>query len=116
MSEFLKNIIDPKNDVGKIFESLNNNVLDIDWKSLQTEFHDAIEGFYPSIRCETNSEVAEEKNPIPQRLKKRIKVTTLLLGILALGGKYSRELYFDTLSFCTSTDIGNGKLASKLAH
>jgi hypothetical protein len=108
MSKFFKNIINPKNEVSKIFESLCENVIGIDWNMIQEEFHNSIEEYYPSIRCRINLEVAEERNPIPPRLVSRIKVTTLLLAYLVAGKKYSRELYLNTLEFCATVDLNKG--------
>jgi hypothetical protein len=54
MSKFFKNIIHPKNEVSKIFESLCENVIGIDWVTIQEEFHNSIEEFYPSVRCIVN--------------------------------------------------------------
>lgn len=105
MNSFYEDIIDTKKEVGKIFEVFSNDFSNEDWKNAQTEFHNEIEEKFPAIRCETDSDVVEEKNPIPDRLTKRVKVTTLLLGMLISGQKYNRDLYLNTLEFCTSFDV-----------
>ena len=112
MSKFFKNIINPKNQVSKIFESLCENLISVDWKTIQEEFHDSIEEFYPSIRCRINENLSEERNPIPPRLQSRIRVTTLLLFYLVAGKQFTQELYLNTLEFCSSLEISKRNYVS----
>ena len=105
MSEFYNSIIDTDYEVGKIFESFGNDQTVQNWRELQTEFHQSIEEDFPAIRCNIGNNIAKEQNLIPKRLAKRIKVTTLILGTLALGGKYSRKMYLNAVEFCTMPEV-----------
>jgi len=108
MSLFYQNIIDSNSELSKAFEDLAKDSTTDEWKKLQDQFHEQIENDYPTIRCEITPEIVEERNPIPERITKRIKVAAMLLNILAMGGKYSRNLYLKTLDFCTTSEVKNG--------
>jgi len=110
MDKFYESIINDKKEVGKIFESFDSNQTVQKWQEVQSQFHDAIELNYPAIRCDIGNGISKEQNPIPQRLSKRIKVTTLILGLLVLGGKYNRNMYLNAVKFCTMTDINKEKI------
>ena len=111
MDTFYNRVINFENEIGRIFQEFGKNVSVKKWMEIQSEFHAAIEKNFPSIRCEINAEIAEEQNPIPDRLLKRIKVVTLLLGTLVSGGKYSKKLYIKTVAFCASLDSNKQGLA-----
>jgi hypothetical protein len=115
MSEFYYSIINTNNEVGKIFERFANDYTVQNWRELQTEFHESIEKGYPAIRCDIDNNIAKEWNPIPKQLVKRIKVTTLLLGVLVLGGNYTRRLYLNTVEFCTMSDMNKRKFVQNFS-
>ena len=104
MDTFYKIVTNSETEIGRIFQEFGKNVSVKNWMEIQSEFHAAIEKNFPSIRCEINAEIAEEQNPIPDRLLKRIKVVSLLLGVLVSGGTYSKKLYINTVAFCASLD------------
>jgi hypothetical protein len=114
MTKFYDNVINTKNEIGKIFEALESEYSVQDWKVIQKEFHDSIERDFPSIRCRINHELAEERNPIPERLIKRIKVVTLLLSVLTLGGNYNDKLYLTMVDFCTIQEVNQKNLARNI--
>ena len=109
MSEFYNSIVDTNSEVGKVFENFGADRNVEKWKETQQEFHESIEKDYPAIRCDIGNNIAKEQNPIPEKLAKRIKVTTLLLGILVSGGKYNRKMYLSAVEFCTMSDISKRK-------
>jgi len=107
MSDFYNSIVDSKSEVGKVFQNLWDNSEETDWNDLQVQFHDSIESEFPAIRCELNDSIAEEHNPIPKRLIKRIQVATLILTALVLGKKYNRNLYLNIVEFCGTSNLIN---------
>jgi hypothetical protein len=99
MNKFYDSVINTENEIGAIFDSLNTKTSIQNWKIIQTKFHESIDRNFPAITCDINSELAEERNPIPERLIKRIKVVTLLLSVLVLGGTYNEKLYLKMVDF-----------------
>lgn len=110
MNSFYNEIVDTKVDLNTTFIKKSSEYTTEDWQQLQDEFHTQIEENYPTMQCHINEQFAEERNPIPNRLAKRIQVAAVLLNLLALGGKYSRKLYLETLDFCTKNSVRNGSL------
>lgn len=111
MNSFYDIIVDINSELSKAFEELSETFTTQKWKKLQDEFHETIETNFPAVRCEISTEIADEKNLIPEKISKRIKVAAMLLNILALGGKYNRNLYLKTLDFCTTASVKNGSFA-----
>ena len=101
MNSFYNDIVDTKVDLNTTFIKKSSEYTTEDWQLLQDEFHTQIEEDFPTIQCNISEQIAEERNPIPDKLAKRIQVAAMLLNLLALGGKYSRKLYLETLDFCT---------------
>lgn len=112
MNIFYNKVVNNNIELSKAFDEYSSDFTSKEWRELQDLFHQKIENDYPTIRCDVNEEFAEEKNPIPEKISKRIKVAAMLLTILAQGGNYSRKLYLNTLDFCTTTQIKNGSFVS----
>ncbi|MEQ8624491.1 MAG: hypothetical protein RJQ00_06535 [Vicingaceae bacterium] len=112
MNTFYNKVVNNNIELSKAFDEYSSDFTSKEWRELQDLFHQKIENDYPTIRCEITPEIVEERNPIPERIKRRIKVAAMLLTILALGGNYSRKLYLNTLDFCTTTQVKNGSFVS----
>ncbi len=115
MSTFYNRVTEINSELSRVFEELAPSSTISDWQEIQEKFHDQIEAEFPTVSIRIDENIAEESNPIPERLSKRIKVATLLLTYLVIGVSYSRELYLKTLDFCTSAEIKNGNFAKNIS-
>ena len=90
---FYASLINSKDEISKLFEEYIDEIKKLDINKIQSGFHELLDQTFETIRFNENEEGFEEALDMPESVKERVQITTLLFMMMTFGAKYSSELY-----------------------